>query len=118
MKLAILTLALASAGVSSTVFAAQLQGKVTDNQGNAIANAIVAVDGANQTTTDANGHYQLNVTDNSHLHLHVSNNKYKHAERDIQSGKDSLTENFTLVGSKIENIVVTASPLGRSAAQR
>lgn len=117
MKLAVLTLALASAGVSSTVFAAQLQGKVTDNQGKGIANAVVAVDGGSQTTTDAQGNYSLNVADNSHLHLHVSNNSYKHAERDIQSGTAALTENFTLVGSKIENIVVTASALGRSALE-
>ncbi|KFZ36449.1 TonB-dependent receptor [Shewanella mangrovi] len=117
MKLAVLTMALASAGVCSTAFAAQLQGKITDTQGNAVANALVSVDGGNQTTADAQGRYSLSVSDNSHLHLHISSDLYKHAERDVRVGTGVVTEDFSLTKSKIENIVVTASPLGRSAME-
>ncbi|QSX34587.1 TonB-dependent receptor [Shewanella avicenniae] len=117
MKLAVLTMALAAAGVSSTAFAAQLQGKITDEQGNVIPKALISVDGGNQTTADESGNYSLNVSDNSHIHLHISSALYKHAERDVQVTQGVLTENFSLIKSKIENIVVTASPLGRSAME-
>ncbi|MDN5368892.1 MAG: iron complex outerrane recepter protein [Shewanella sp.] len=117
MKLAVLFVALASAGVTSAAFAAQLQGKVTDNQGNPVANALVSVDGGNQVTTDAQGQYRLQVADNSHLHLHISSDKFKHSEQDLKVSSGTITQNFTLSASQIENIVVTASPLGRSALE-
>ncbi|MFQ6372212.1 TonB-dependent receptor [Shewanella sp. YIC-542] len=117
MKLAVLCVALASAGVSSGAFAAQLQGKITDTQGNPVAGARVSVDGGHQVNADNQGHYQLTVADNSHVHLHVSSNQFKHSEVDLQVGSGTLTQDFTLSASQIENIVVTASPLGRSALE-
>lgn len=117
MKLAVLFVALASAGVTSTAFAAQLQGKVTDTKGNPVKDAMVSVDGGTQTTTDAQGQYRLQVADNSHLHLHISSDNYKHGEQDLTVSSGTITQNFTLTAVQIENIVVTASPLGRSALE-
>ena len=117
MKLAFSTVALAIAGVCNPAIAAELQGQVTDIKGAAIAGALVSIDGGKKTTTNAQGHYQLKIRDNRHIHLHVSNKDYKHADKDLQITTGAHTHNFTLDSSVMENIIVTASPLARSAME-
>ena len=117
MKLALSSIALAVAGVCSPVMAAQLQGQVTDAQGNHLAGALISIDGGAQTNTDAQGHYQLTVADNSHIHLHVSDVSFKHVDHDLQITTGVINQDISLDHAVMENIVVTASPLARSALE-
>lgn len=117
MKLAALYVALATAGLSSTVYAAQIQGHVTDQQGQAIEGARVAIDGGRYTTTNAQGYYTLQVQDNSHIHLHISSADHQHSDQDIKVGTETQTADATLAAADVENIIVTASPLGRSVLE-
>lgn len=117
MKLALSSIALAVAGVCSPVMAAQLQGQVTDLQGAPIAGALVSIDGGTSTSTNPQGQYQLTVADNSHIHLHISNADFKHVDRDLQITTGAMTQDISLTKTAMENIVVTASPLARSALE-
>ncbi|MBU2178787.1 MAG: TonB-dependent receptor [Gammaproteobacteria bacterium] len=117
MKLALSSIALAVASVCTPVIAAQLQGQITNQQGAPIAGALVSIDGGSRTTTNPQGFYQLTVADNSHIHLHVSDARYKHADQDLQISSGTITQNVALDISQIENIVITASPLSRSALE-
>ncbi|PWF63731.1 TonB-dependent receptor [Shewanella sp. BC20] len=117
MKLALSSITLAVASMCSSAMAAELQGQVTDQLGNALANARVSVDGGNSTTTDTQGQYQLKIADNSHLHLHVSHANFKHSDQEISSKTGLLIQDVTLSQTPMENIVVTASPLARSALE-
>lgn len=102
MKLALSSIALAVASVCSSAMAAELQGQVTDQQGNALANARVSVDGGNSTTTNAQGQYQLKIADNSHLHLHVSHANFKHSDQEISSKTGLLIQDVTLSQTPID----------------
>lgn len=117
MKLALSSIALAVAGVCSPVMAAQLQGQVTDLQGAPIAGALVSIDGGTSTSTNPQGQYQLTVADNSHIHLHISDAEFKHVDRDLQINTGAMTQDISLTKTAMENIVVTASPLARSALE-
>jgi iron complex outermembrane receptor protein len=117
MKLALSSIALAVASVCTAVSAATIQGQITDAQGAPIAGALVSVDGSHQTKTDPQGRYQLTVADHSHVHLHVSDARYKHSDHDLKVSTGQVTQNIALNTSQIENILITASPLARSALE-
>ena len=117
MKLALSSIALAVAGVCSPVMAAQLQGQVTDPQGAPIVGAQVSIDGGPRTMTNSQGQYQLTVADNSHVHLHVSDDNFKHVDQDLQITTGVIKQDVSLKQAIMENIVVTASPLARSALE-
>ncbi|ROQ22431.1 TonB-dependent receptor [Gallaecimonas pentaromativorans] len=118
MKFAPLYLALAAAGLATPAFAAVVTGTVSDASGSPIVGAAVSVDGAaTQAVTDKNGNYSLKVADNSHLHLHAGADNFAHSEVEIDTATGSLSKDFVLAPVNVENIVVTGSPLGRTALE-
>ncbi|MEZ9823188.1 TonB-dependent receptor [Shewanella sp. 10N.286.45.A1] len=117
MKLALSSIALAIAGCLSPAMAAELQGQITETNGNPIPNAHVSIDGGAETTSDSEGRYKLTIADNSHVHLHVSDDNFRHADNDLQITTGVVTHNVALKKTMMENIVVTASPMMRSSME-
>lgn len=117
MRHALSYIALALAGGSTPVMAAQLQGQIIDNNGAPIAGAQVSLSADNKTLSDKKGQYQLSLADNSLAHLHVTADHFTDGDNELSIATGTVTQNVSLDPVMMENIVVTASPFLRSAIE-
>lgn len=116
-RLSLISLALSSA-LSVYANAATITGKVTDTDGNPIADAVINIEGTRlETRTAADGSYQLNNVDPEHVHFHVYSIDHVHGDKDAGKIPDNYEANFVLERSSIENIQVTANLLRTSVLE-
>ena len=92
-----------------------IEGRVTDNQGEALPYATVYVEGSTRgTTTDASGRYSLRVERGKQT-IVVSVLGYEESEMVVEATANSITNiDFTLEeqSTAIDEVVVTASGIG------
>ena len=92
-----------------------IEGRVTDNQGEALPYATVYVEGSTRgTTTDASGRYSLRVERGKQTII-VSVLGYEESEMVVEATANSITNiDFTLEeqSTAIDEVVVTASGIG------
>lgn len=104
--------------VSASSLASTIEGTVKDEQGRPIVGAKVFFEGAvNHTFTDENGKYRLENAPDDHAHLHVYSATHIHGDRDIELRGATQIEDFVLLDSAIENVVVTAHVLTTSTLE-
>ncbi|MBC6410845.1 MAG: TonB-dependent receptor [Ekhidna sp.] len=87
-----------------------IQGKVTDEQGEALIGATVVIEGStNGSITDLNGMYSLSVEDGSYT-VRASYVGFKTQTKDVVIKSGNQTVNFTLLfGTDLSEIVVIGS---------
>ncbi|MGS0498384.1 TonB-dependent receptor [Pseudoalteromonas sp. S1727] len=114
-QLAVLIAAL----LPASVLAKTIEGIVLNNQGNAVTNATVEVEGTDITvTTDENGKFVIADLKNGLKELHIVAPGYAHLHSDItinNNEKQSIT--FNLKRSPIEVIDIEATPIHMSAME-
>jgi iron complex outermembrane recepter protein len=104
-------LSLAILGLSTQVIA-QVQGVVSDLQGQPIANASVEVLGTQlRTRTNEKGEFNLPKARGKEIELHIEANDFAHGSFHVQPGG---TETFVLKTSVIETVNVIGLPLHSS----
>lgn len=112
------TLVSAALFTSSGLSAATVTGKVTDNNGNPIAGAIITMEGSSaRIVTDANGQYRIDNAPDAHVHLHVYSENHIHGDIELTNISDGHVENFVLEAAIIDNITVTATALRSSVLE-
>ena len=116
-RLSLISLAVGTA-FSLHANAATITGKVTDEAGNPVANAVINIEGTKlETRTAEDGSYQLSNVDPSHVHLHVYSVDHIHGDLDAGAVPENYEANFVLKSSSIENIQVTANLLRTSVLE-
>lgn len=104
-------LSLAILGLSTQAIA-QVQGVVSDQQGQPIANASVEVLGTQlRTRTNEKGEFTLPKAKGKEIELHIEANDFAHGSFHVQPGS---SQNFVLKTSVIETVNVIGLPLHSS----
>ncbi|KPZ55414.1 TonB-dependent receptor [Pseudoalteromonas sp. P1-25] len=114
-QLAVLIAAL----LPASVLASTIEGVVLNNQGKAVNNATVEVEGSDlKVTTDENGKFVLTELNNGLKELHIVAPGYAHLHRDITIiGDENQSVTFNLTRSPIEVIDIEATPIHMSAME-
>ncbi|KPZ61509.1 TonB-dependent receptor [Pseudoalteromonas sp. P1-7a] len=114
-QLAVLIAAL----LPASVLASTIEGVVLNNQGKAVNNATVEVEGSDlKVTTDENGKFVLTELNNGLKELHIVASGYAHLHRDITIiGDENQSVTFNLTRSPIEVIDIEATPIHMSAME-
>lgn len=118
MMLRKLAAAIALASCGHVAYAGSITGTVNDIQGNPIAGAKVSVEGSSiQVLTDANGAYVIPNVNKKHVHLHVYSIDHVHGDQTLTLDSESVTANFQLRNTRVENVLVTANPMASSVLE-
>jgi iron complex outermembrane receptor protein len=117
-KLSQIAALLAVSIVPSQLWAASVNGVVTDTTGKPVQGAVVSAEGSTKkaVTNDA-GEYTLVDIADGHVHLHVYSVNHVHGDLELDGVSGSRTANFELATSTIENIVVTANAIQSSVLE-
>ncbi|TMO62042.1 TonB-dependent receptor [Pseudoalteromonas aurantia] len=111
MKQSLISSAILTALFSSNVLAADIKGKVLDQNNQPVSGAKVHLHGKSQSvTTDKSGQFTINVDADSQLH--ITKNNYLDARLDVTTNNGYVT--VTLKPSSVESIVVYASALHKN----
>ncbi|KPZ51875.1 putative TonB-dependent receptor precursor [Pseudoalteromonas sp. P1-13-1a] len=110
---------LIAALLPASVLASTIEGVVLNNQGKAVNNATVEVEGSDlKVTTDENGKFVLTELNNGLKELHIVASGYAHLHRDITIiGDENQSVTFNLTRSPIEVIDIEATPIHMSAME-
>ncbi|MBQ4848833.1 TonB-dependent receptor domain-containing protein [Pseudoalteromonas sp. MMG012] len=111
MKQSLISSAIVTALFSSNVFAADVKGKILDNNNQPVSGAKVHLHGKSQSvTTDKNGQFTINVDADSQLHITKNN----YLDERLPVITDNAYVTVVLKPSAVESMVVYASALHKN----
>ncbi len=110
---------LISALLPASLLAQTLEGKITQEDGKAIAGASVRIDGTHlATTTNRDGYFIFTDLKPGLKELHVASSGFAHLHQDISvKGEAAELITLTLLPSPIEVIDVIATPIHMSVME-
>lgn len=104
--------------LATHTMAASITGSIKDDSGAPIAGATISVEGSTRSvTSDDKGNFQLDGIIQEHVHIHVYSPQHEHGDKLVELDGTEGPVNFILYRSRIENVLVTATPLGRSVLE-
>ncbi|MEP4889503.1 MAG: TonB-dependent receptor [Aliiglaciecola sp.] len=111
--------ALVSGLIPASLMAQSIEGVIKSSDGNAVAGALVTVEGTSaRTVTNSDGSFALNDLSAGSTELHISASGYAHLYEDIvltEAGVKSLA--LTLIRSPIEVIDIVGAPIHMSVME-